>query len=179
MRIVGSNFTYLKNQDNLRAIYLYQIQVDPAGNTYLRYTSWPGGVTVDGYEYKHFPCAHDNVDENISGEIGRVTMKLSNVSRELQALLDDNEGLQEREVIIIQTFEECLADPTARRTDRFYIAQTMVTEKEISFSLSSKLDVLDIRLPRRTVAEAIKRVDETTRLGGYSVTPASQYQQGS
>jgi len=157
MRIVGNAFNTGKNSPVVRPIYLYSILYDPTANSFLRMTNWPGGVTFDGVFYKHYAVIHSGINEEASGMIQKASITLSNANREMQALLDDNEGLRERKVTITQVWEDTLADPTAFISDILTVEQASVTEERVTLSLASELDVLNIMLPRRVMTRTFCR----------------------
>lgn len=157
MRIVGNAFKTAKNAPLVKPIYLYSLLYDPTGNLFKRYTNWPGGVTFDGIAYEHYPITHSGIAEDTSGQIQQASLVLNNVSREMQALIDGNDGLRGREITITQVWEETLGDPTAFISDTLAISNGTLSERTAQFSLASVLDVMNIKLPRRALSRAFCR----------------------
>jgi lambda family phage minor tail protein L len=205
MRIVGNAFKTAKNAPLVRPIFLYSILYDKTSNAFKRYTNWPGGVTFDGIDYEHFPIVHDSITEDTTGQIQKASLAMLNVTREVQALLDDNDGLRGCPITIMQVWEDTIDDPTAFIADMLNISDCTITEANVTFSLSSVLDVLNIKLPRRALtrnfcrfrfkgeecayAGAETNCDKTlnrcrelqnsNRFGGFPATPAQRvYFQG-
>ena len=167
MRVVGDAFKEQKNAPTVRPIYLYEIVIDPVSNTIRRFTSHPGGITFDGETFQHFPIVHSATSEDGSGQIQKAALMVSNVSREMQALIDDNDGFRNRQVTITQVWLPTIADTTAFISDVLRISNTVVTDTEAKFTLSSELDVLEIRLPRRALTRTFCRFRFKSALCGY------------
>jgi len=157
MRIVGDNFKQAKNAELVRPIFLYAILLDPTGNVWKRWTSWAGGVTFDGEVYEFYPISHSALQEDGSGQIQKASLNISNVNRELQALLDEFDGLRERQVSIIQVWEQTLSDPTCFISDILNVSDVGVTERQATLSLSSELDNLNIQIPRKVMTRTFCR----------------------
>ena len=49
MRIVGAAFKEQKNAPTVTPIFLYSILFNVISNSFLRFTSFPGGVSFDGF----------------------------------------------------------------------------------------------------------------------------------
>jgi lambda family phage minor tail protein L len=205
MRIVGSTFKKAKNAPTVKPIYLYSILYDETSNSYKRYTSWPGGIEFDGIQYDHYPIRHGEFKEDASGKIQKSSLTISNVSREIQALIDDNDGLRNKQVTITQVWFEHIGDASAFISDSFIISDTLVTEEVATFTLASPLDVLDIRLPRRSLTRVFCRfrfkgdecayagaestcnktlqrcreLENVNRFGGFPATPLQRQSVGS
>lgn len=157
MRIVGDSFKQAKNAELVRPIFLYSLLLDPTGNVWKRWTSWSGGVTFDGIDYQFYPIAHSSLAEDNSGKIQRVTVFIANATREVQALLDEYDGFRERALTITQVWEQTLLDPTAFISDTLAVKEVSVTESKVTLSLSSELDVLNIKIPRKVMTRTFCR----------------------
>lgn len=144
----GAGFITEKNKQQNRPVYLYRV-FDYDGSADLYFTNHDEDVTFDGQVYTAFPITHDTVADNTSGEIDQVTVKLANVSREIQAYLEtyDWRGLK---VTITAVFLEELADADDSVVHTFYIDNYTADEESVSFVLTTKFDLLDIQLPLRT-----------------------------
>lgn len=200
MRVVGNAFKTAKNAPLVNPIFLYSILYDPTGNAFKRYTNWPSGITFDGIFYEHFPIQHDGLTEDVSGQIQRASLVMLNVTREVQQLLDENDGLRGRQVTITQVWLDTIADPTAFISDSLSLVDCTITEKSVTFSMSSALDVLNVQLPRRALtrnfcrfkfkgtecayagAETLcdktlnrcRELENASRFGGFPSTPAQR-----
>ena len=99
--------------------------------------------------YLAFPLRHGGIHENGEGRIDSLEVTVANVSREIQYELETRDGLRGRKVTIRQVFADHLDDPAAYIEDIFYIDAVAANEQHVTFTLTSKLDVLDIQLPYR------------------------------
>jgi lambda family phage minor tail protein L len=157
MRLVGDSFKQAKNAELVRPIFLYSLLIDPTGNVWKRWTSWSGGVTFDGIEYEFYPISHSGLSEDNTGTIQKGSVVISNANREIQALLDEYDGFRERPLTITQVWEQTLLDPTAFISDTLAVKEVSVTEKRVTLTLSSELDVLNIRIPRKVMTRTFCR----------------------
>jgi lambda family phage minor tail protein L len=96
-----------------------------------------------------FPITHDYVSENTQGAIDTLKVRISNVSREIQAYLELYE-LRNKKVEVLIVFANQLEDPGAYIKDTYYIDAINVNEQVVEFTLTSKFDLLDANLPSRT-----------------------------
>ena len=168
MRIVGDSFKQAKNAELVRPIFLYSLCLDPTGNVWKRWTSWAGGVTFDGIDYQFYPITHGAMAEDSSGQIQKASVVISNVNREIQALLDEYDGFRERQITITQVWEQTLLDPTAFISDTLTVNDVSVTEQKVALSLSSELDVLNIRIPRKVMTRTFCRFSFKSAECGYT-----------
>lgn len=167
MRIVGGSFKQAKNAPTIKPVFLYSILINPQTNTFKRFTSHPGGVTFDGNVFQHFPISHSALSEDGTGQIQKAKLIISNVTREIQAIIDSNDGLRNRQVTITQVWLDFIVDTAAFISDVMTISDTVVTEKLATFSLASTLDVLGIKLPRRSLTRTFCRFRFKSALCGY------------
>lgn len=168
MRTVGTAFITAKNAKLVKPIYLYTLLYDPTGNKYKYWTNWPQSVLFDGQIYEFFPITHSTISEDSTGAIQKASVKILNISREIQAIIDDNDGLRDRPLTITQVFEDTLSDPTAFISDSFVVADVTVTEREASLNLSSTLDVLEVRIPRNQISRSFCRFRFKSSECGYA-----------
>ena len=145
MLTTNSTFVDEKNKQQNRPVYLYQVD-EYNGTDNLYFTSHDSDVTFDGQTYTKFPITHEVVGDNSRGVLDTVSLTISNVSRLLQAYLEnyDWRGLK---VTITQVFLDQLADADAKLVHVFYIDNYSTDEMAVSVTLTSKFDVLDIKLP--------------------------------
>lgn len=142
----NSGFIAEKNKAENRPIFLYIVH-EYDGSNDLRFASYDADVTFDGDLYQKFPITHDAVQDNSQGQIDSVAVSISNVSRLIQAYLElyDWGG---KKVTIRQVFADTLGDVDAKIDHVFYIDNYSADEKNVTFNLTSKMDVMDIFLPR-------------------------------
>ena len=149
MKSVHASFIKRKNARLTKPIFLYSVQYDKVGNNWLRYTSFPEDVTFDGITYLHKAITHDRISESLDGSIPKVRLTIGNVDRYIGYLIETNSGLRNAEVNITLVFQEELANPSVYDESVFSVADVVVNQRQAEFVLASKLDVMDIKLPRR------------------------------
>lgn len=161
-RETTEGFVETKNAQTNEPILLYRVNIsdtpEASGEADLFLTSDPFPVeyfrTDDGTDtpqtYEPFPIKHSGVGSNTDGRIDSVSLTISNVSQEIEAFLQNRDGLRGRLVTIRQVFRDQLDDPEAYVEDVFAVDSVRSNARSAVFRLSSKLDVLNIRIPRRT-----------------------------
>lgn len=148
MKTTDSTFISEKNKRENKPIWLYEIyDYDGAGSN-LYFAEWDQDVVFDSITYTRFPIKHDFISSNTSGQIDTVQITLGNVSRLIQAYLE-NYDLRGCKVKIKIVFANHLADASAMVQDTFYIDSYSANDQSVTFLLSSKFDVLDLELPGR------------------------------
>jgi len=148
MRDIDSTFTETKNQQSNQPIFLYTIFNYDGASTNLYFADYSENVTYDGQEYTKFPISHDAVTEDTTGEISSVSVTLSNVSRLIQAYLE-NYDFNGKKVYITLVWGNQLDDTDAYLREIFYIDSYSADQNNVEFTLTSKFDVLSLQLPAR------------------------------
>lgn len=100
-------------------------------------------------EYTPFPIKHSGIGSNTEGQIDTIQITVSNISREIQAFIENRNALRGRKVTIRQVFRAELDDPDAYIEEEYYIDSASASAQSAVFTASSKLDVLNVRIPRR------------------------------
>ena len=136
-----------KNKAANQPIYLYTI-TDYDGTNDLRLAEYDADVTFDSLTYTKFPITHDFIGENSTGENEQVRVKVANVSRLIQAYLETYD-LRGKKVTIKLVWANQLAVATACISHTFYIDSYTADERDVTFTLSSRFNVLDFKLPGR------------------------------
>jgi len=108
-----------------------------------------GKSYVISRQYLRFPITHSGIGENTEGSVDTMNVSVANASREIQAQLELRDGLLERMVTIRQVFANHLNDPTCYIEEKRFIDSVEANVAAVTFTLTSKLDLLDIRIPRR------------------------------
>lgn len=166
MPVPSDNFLAEANAETKRPITLYRVEISdtPAatGEADLYYADYDTDVnffetnsSVDtARTYLKAVIKRGEVSLNATGQIDSMTVSISNVSREIQAFLEARDGLRRRKVTIRTVFADQLADQDAYVEDVFYVDHVNCDAKIAAFSLSSKLDILDVKVPRRMFRRA-------------------------
>lgn len=148
MKAPHANFTTEKNKSANRPIWLYTVYNYDGANNDLHYAEWDENVTFDSVVYTKFPVQHDFISSNTSGQIDTIKITLGNVSRLIQAYLELYE-FRGKKVKVQCVFADQLATATAFISDIFYIDSYSADENSVTFTLSSKFDILNLELPNR------------------------------
>lgn len=128
-------------------VVLFELQVSDVDRLYL--VNSESDVVFDGATYRRFPIAFEQMEESLAGDLPVLNVTVSNVTREIQAFLEFNEGLLDRAVVIRVVSSALLADPTAAIAQRYTITATTSTELAVSFRLS-QLPFFDLQVPHQT-----------------------------
>lgn len=147
MRNLDSTFIKEKNSLENRPIFLYTIHSYDGANDLLL-AAYETAVVFDGLTYRAFPIQHDMISENTGGEINSIRVKIANADREVQAYLEQYDW-RTKKVTITTVFANELANPDVKREDSYYISSYTTNQEVAEFELTSKLDILQLRLPKR------------------------------
>jgi len=148
-RDISSGFISEKNKLTNRPIYLYEIDCDNLPDEYKYLAEYDEDVVFGGKTYKAFPITHRVVSENATGRIDRLLVSVGNADRAIQYYLEQYDGLRGYKVCVLLVFADNLDDPDGYIEDVFYIDSVVATEEVIEFTLTSRLDILQVTLPRR------------------------------
>lgn len=145
---IETNATFIaeKNAQSNRPIFLYTIHDYDGAASNLRFAAWDADVTFDSLVYTKFPISHEAITDNSKGEIDVVSVRVSNVSRLIEGYLE-NYDLRGKKVTITQVFADELADVDAKIEYVYYVDNYTADEKVVEFSLSSRFDLLDVKIP--------------------------------
>ncbi|MCA9400388.1 MAG: DUF2163 domain-containing protein [Candidatus Omnitrophica bacterium] len=145
MRNINSTFKTEKNSPTNKPIFLYRIY-DYDGSNDLLFAEYDSNVTFNGDVYTAFPITHEFIAESGNQEIPQIKVRASNVSRYVQAYLEQYDFRGKR-VDIILVWANQLSNPDVKIVDTFYIDSYTANEQDVEFTLTSKFDVLDVPLP--------------------------------
>lgn len=148
MRDINNTFQSEKNKQENRPINLYTlVDYDGASND-LTYAGYDTDITFDGVTYSKFPITHENIKENTRGEVDKIRVIVGNVSRLIQAYLEDYD-FTGKQIKIKTVWANQLGDTDAYIEEIYYIDSYTADQKNVSFLLSSKFDITDLELPAR------------------------------
>lgn len=149
-RSANSDFKEEKNALSNKPIYLYTIyDYDGIANN-LYFAEYPSEILFDGITYSPFPITFDSIPENNKGQIDSVTVQVSNISRLIQSYLEAY-NIKGKQVSIKLVWADQLDDIDNYIEDIYYIDSYSADQKNVTFVLTSKFDVLNIDLPFRRV----------------------------
>ena len=148
--IDNAAFIAEKNAKVNGPIWLYNIELVPGSTAYdIKMAEWDTDITYKGLVFVKYPITHDGISENSSGEIDSLNVTISNVSREMSAYIEANDGLRGLKVTIWQVFKNLLADTHAYIEDVFWIDSCGYNQQAATFVLKGKIDLVNITIPTR------------------------------
>lgn len=145
MRNINSAFRTEKNSATNKPIFLYRIY-DYDGANDLLFAEYDANITFNGEVYLAFPITHEFVEETANQEIAQIKVRASNISRYIQAYLEQYD-LRGKRVDIILVWANQLNNPDVKIVDTYYIDSYAANEMDVEFTLTSKFDVLEVPLP--------------------------------
>ena len=162
-RSLDADFITEKNAETNAPIWLYRVETTDSRANDLYIAEYHENVTFDGQEYSAGTdpngsgISHDGVSERRDGTIEQLTITVSNINRNFQSFLEKNDALRGRKVTITQVFfahidGEVGADTDAFIRDEYFIDSAISTETIVAFTLTGKVNVLQITVPRRKYA---------------------------
>lgn len=144
----SNNLYFAENDEDVVYGTLYYL-TDTDGN---RITDTDGDYIIVNYTpqvtYTRFPIVCERISENTQGEIDSVRVSLANVSQLIQAYLK-NYDFRGKKVTITTVWRGYLDDETVSIEDIYYIDSYISDMKNVSFTLTSKFDLLDVEIPFR------------------------------
>jgi len=148
MRSTNAAFKTEKNNPANQPIRLYTLENYDGASNNLYLAEYDTDITFDGIVYTKFPISIDRISENNKSVIDTVNLTVSNVSRIIQSYLESYD-LRGKKVSIKTVWANQLADANAYIEDVFYIDSYTADQDNVSFTLTTKFDVLDVELPLR------------------------------
>lgn len=103
-----------------------------------------------GIEWAAFPFDIDDIEENTKGEVQSLNVKVSNVTRTIQAYLEPSGGATGTVVKIYFKMSKGLSEASAEVEEVFAVTKTSVTAEWVTFSLGAGYP-LSVRRPEKRV----------------------------
>lgn len=151
MRTPNNDFIEEKNKQENAPLRLYIIENYDGLSSNLYFAENDEDVVFDGQTYTRFPIICDKISENTQGQIDYVRIILANVSQLIQTFLHQYD-FRGKKVTIKTVFREYLDDSDAAIDDVYYIDSYIIDIKNVTFTLTSKFDLLDVEIPFRKYA---------------------------
>jgi len=127
-------------------IFLYTVYDYKGTGENLYYAGYDTNVTFDGIEYLKFPISHSDITENVKGEIDNVKVQISNISRLIEAYLQ-NYDLRGKKASIKMVWANKLDDPDCYIEFSNHIDSYTSNVSDVVFNLLSKFDILNVTIP--------------------------------
>lgn len=136
------------NKPIIEYIVLFEIQISDTRTDY--YAASDKDFIFEGKTYKAYSISYAFISENSKNEIDSIQISVSNVTREAQALVMNNEIRGKRVKITNVILNSDATDANKTIGDTYYIDSFEVNEQVVTFNLTTKFDVLGVQLPGRT-----------------------------
>ncbi len=148
MKTTGSNFITQKNAQTNQPIWLFTLKNYDGAGTNLYFTNWDVDITFNAITYTRFPIKIDFTSNNTQGQVDSLTLTVGNVSRLIQAYLEqyDLRGLA---VDIQIVFIDTISDGTAFLKDTYFIDTYTADAQNVVLTLSTAFNVMGLQLPAR------------------------------
>lgn len=117
----------------------------------VHYFRWDDGSPVAQTYTAFAGLEHEGIEFNLDGTIPSPTLTLSNVNRQIQALLERNNFFRGIRVTVIKTYRNLLGDADANEKFSFFINNHTSNVLQIVFNLEGKLNLLSKKIPNRIV----------------------------
>ena len=88
-RTLTNTFIENKNAQTNKPVYLYTLYDYDDASSNLYFAEYNEDITYDGQTYQAFPITYDIVSENMHGEIDTIKLAVSNVSRLVEAYIEN------------------------------------------------------------------------------------------
>ena len=131
-----------------RWIWLYEIEVPTTPPKRYRFVRDSAQVTFRGNIYYPFPIAHNETKQDDKGNLPRVTLSVSNVSREIVDNLNSYGGMVGQPVRIILTHELALATNSTVIEHDFKIVNSSINEDSVTATLGD-INLYEAKLPQQ------------------------------
>lgn len=168
--------SFLMVEKNLLAtgsqwVWLYEVEVPTDPPTRYRFVRTPEEVTFRGNIYYPFPITHTAMRQSESGDLPRLTLTVSNVSREVISTLEAHGGLIGQPARIILTNMDVLGTEKAVIEQDFRIMTTSVTAEAVGAELSD-ISMYETFFPGQRMMRHFCRHQYRAAACGYTVPEA-------
>lgn len=130
---------------------LWEVEASATQTLYL--ANHPDRIVYQAHEYQSYPIGHDPIEEDAQGRLNRLIVHVPNVLREVEALMEFNDGLRGRRVRLILVNLD--APEIGDQRSSFLIQSSQATAEVASFVLGKAIPVAETRLPLRTITRPL------------------------
>ena len=153
-------------------LWLYEVEVPTSPPTMYRMVRSTAQVEFRGNLYYPFPIGHSVSREDSTGDLPSVSLTISNVTREVMAVLEEHSGLIGQPVKIICTTRGSAGGSDGAMSESlFKIMGTKATDSAISVSLSDT-PLYDTQFPAQRMMRNYCRHQYRSAGCGYIVHPS-------
>lgn len=148
MRAIDSDLVGEKNKLHQPSPWIWLLEVSVSDTESARIANYQQNVTWNGDTYYSFPFSIGEIQQSAEGQLPTLNISVANVSREVQEILDANDGLARQKVWLRLVHADHLANADAVLEDRFTILQATANVNAVTFQLG-RVDLFDLEVPRR------------------------------
>lgn len=146
MKVLPGQLVEIKNALFNSGAWIRLYTLDVNDTLRIRVTDNSEPVTFDGQTYQPYPVSFEQLRETGDGQLPVYTIAVSNVTREVTALLERYDGFRGRSVRIQFVNSEYLSDPTANVGFLGRVKSVTVDANAAAFEIGSD-EFLDLRFP--------------------------------
>lgn len=152
-----TDFIETAHQTENRPVWLYRIHLsdDPFNESDDLFLA-ESELDIDYFKdvstaqtYTAFGIRHEGIPANARLEIPVMEVIVGNINRDMQAYLEEHNGLHGCKITVRVVFQEDLADAAAHREEVFYVDTATTNAREARFACVGKLGYLGNVLPGR------------------------------
>lgn len=147
-RTLTTDLVTEKNKLHQTSPWIWLLEVAISDSSSIRIASYQQNVAFNGDTYYAFPFTVGAFRQSGEGQTPTLSLTVPNVTREIQVLLDANDGLSRRKVWVRLVHADYLADGDAKIEDRFTVQQAVATAEAVSFTLG-RTDLTTAQVPKR------------------------------
>lgn len=115
-------------------LFLYEITVNDDGDVF-RFVNFAESVTWDGKTFAPFPVSHGEVRSDADGTLPALDVTVSNITQEVEQVMDENAGLTGRYVTIYLVHKDQLAEPEPATSLRLRVGSSTYDNRAATFKL--------------------------------------------
>lgn len=174
MTLTGTQIDLLNRQNNAEPfVWLYAFTLPSSPQTVLRIAAYDKaiqfGTATDGtpITWSPFPCRHQGLTRSSDGGQEVIRVSVSNVTREVQALIELYDGLTDQEVRVYLVSTAALEDPSPIVDVRGRVIASVASETSAVFDIGIG-NLLRAFIPRSRILRRFCRFAYKGNLCGYS-----------
>jgi lambda family phage minor tail protein L len=166
MEVSDATFLQEKNKEENKPIFLYEVSWTDSDVLYL--AAFDSDISFGGQTYTAFPIKRMGLKQDIQGTSGSVKLRAANVDRAMQFYLEYYDGLRGQQVVEKMVWYNLLANTDAVKTNKFFVDSSSYNEEIVELNLMSRLNVLDLELPGRSIERSFCMWEFKSSDCGYS-----------
>jgi len=144
----SSAFIAEKNKQTNAPIWLFQLWKSDNVAADYAVAMYPTEIVFKGITFRATGgIRHNGLGENGEGKVEKPTVDIPNLDRAFEYDFQDSNRFKGCKVVIWQVFANLLNDTSAYLESIWYIDKAVSNEEAISFTLSSRADIIGLEVP--------------------------------